>query len=324
MPSQPDDRDSHRLDGQLLSDLWIFRAAGLSGSMTAAAQRLGVTQGAVSQRVLRLEARLGVRLFMRQRSGMALTEAGKSLLGAMSDAVMGLNDALSEIDRVQRNTIVVRCAPSLAAEWLVPHLEQFYLTHPGIEVLVRSEMAVTTSEDMDNQGLDLAIDYHLYPSEGVHELAAVQETIFPVCAPAYRARLRERSGIVALHDDTPWVDGAADAEWAAWRRERGDAGLPAETSARHFNMAYLAYTAATRGQGVAMGRAVVVNRLMSRGELVAASEMTPVRGATYRIVTNRPGGVNSPVRRFARWWADAMAESQAATLAMATAADLVA
>ena len=53
--SGDEDRDAHRLDTQLLSDLWVFRAAARFGSITAAARRLNVTQGAVSQRVLRLE-----------------------------------------------------------------------------------------------------------------------------------------------------------------------------------------------------------------------------------------------------------------------------
>ena len=78
------ERDGWRIDAQLLSDLWVFRAVARGGSMSAAATELSVTAGAVSQRVLRLEARLNTKLFERKKSKLTLTEPGSSLLDAMN------------------------------------------------------------------------------------------------------------------------------------------------------------------------------------------------------------------------------------------------
>jgi LysR family glycine cleavage system transcriptional activator len=326
MTTADDEPDAHRLDAQLLSDLWIFRAAGRLGSITAAAQRLGVTQGAVSQRVLRLEARLGAPLFVRHKGRIALTEAGTSLLQAMGQVALVLNDSLSRINRLQRKAIVVSCIPSLATEWLVPHLEDFYRLHPGIEVFVRSEMGPSTPERLDDDGIDLVIDYEPAPAPELHELAAIQEYVFPVCSRRYRERLAAPAdadaSIVLLHDDVPRWGGTAGSEWRGWQQAAGIDWPDRPTRARHFNLAHLAYHAAMLDQGVAVGRTVIVNRLLGKGELVAALDGPPVPGSLYRVSTNRPGDARSPVRQFARWWAEAMAQTQAQTLSLLGAEDI--
>ena len=49
---------------------------------------------------------------------------------------------------------------------------------------------------------------------------------------------------------------------------------------------------------------------------MAAVDAAPARGSTYHVFTNRPGDSKSPVRQFARWWSEAMAETQAQTLSV--------
>ena len=323
--SADEDRDAHRLDTQLLSDLWVFRAAARFGSITAAARHLNVTQGAVSQRVLRLEARLGTPLFVRHKSRIALTEAGTSLLEAMTSVASTLNDALSRINRQQRGALVVSCVPSLAMEWLVPHLEDFYREYPGIEVFVRSELVPFTADRMDDEGIDISIDYAPRPLEGLHELATLQEMIFPVCSRAYRDRIDAGDAgepLVLLQDDVPWLAGAEGNEWDIWRAALAVDWPDRPTVRRHFNLSHLTYHAAMCDQGVAIGRATLVNRLMARGELVEATDFLPVPGAIYRALSHRPGDMRSPVRRFAIWLARAMAETQRHTLTLLNHGDI--
>jgi DNA-binding transcriptional LysR family regulator len=315
-----DEPDAHRLDAQLLSDLWIFRGAARCGSITAAAVRLGVSQGAVSQRVLRLEGRLGAPLFIRQKSRLVLTEAGSSLLTAMTQVALILNDSVSRINRLQRKAIVVSCVPSLATEWLVPHLDEFYRLHPGIEVFVRSELAESTAERMEDNEIDVIINYNSTPASDLHELASIQEYVFPVCSPHYREGLggqrEETPPIVLLHDDVPWWGGSADSEWSSWRAAVGSDWPGRATASRHFNLAHLAYHAAMLNQGVAVGRSIIVSRLLSRGDLVPATDFRPVPGSSYRVSATHPGDARSAVRQFARWWQEAMAGTQAQTLSL--------
>lgn len=322
MALRPDfDRAHPRIDTQMLSDMWIFRAVAGSESITGAAEQLNVTQSAVSQRVSRLEARLDTQLFVRDRNGMVLTEPGAVLAHALNQSAMLLGDALDEIRRPETRSIVVSCAPTVANEWLVPKLEEFYRLHPGIDVFVRAEMLAATGKRMQAEGVDLVISYQQAPLADLQELAAFQELTFPVCSRSYRDGLDAMAdgvpGPVLLHDDMPWgVNGGPPTEWDAWRLGSGLQWPPREGGSRHFNLAHLAYHAAVFNQGVALGRAVVVHRLLDRGELVPALAAPPVPEGFYRMATAQSGEVRPWLRLFVHWLRDAMAETQQGSLAL--------
>jgi len=315
-PVEPPDADGARhLDGQLLSDLWVFRTAARFGSFTAAAKRIGVTQGAVSQRVQRLEARLGRRMFTRKKSRIALTDDGAAFLAAMNQVAMVLGEPLSRLERGSRRALVVSCVPSFATEWLVPNLSAFYAENPDIELFVRAELVAMSVERMEDHGIDVAIQYELEPIADLYELLAHRELTFPVCSAAYRQRLQDSGPadwkIVRLHDEEPWHGAARNAEWQTLLAG-AEAGWKASPAAeRHFNLAHLAYHAAMGDQGVAIGRAVIVHRLLSKGDLVFAQAMAPAPSAYYRVVTGHPGDTRSAVRRFAAWLGKALATTQA-------------
>ena len=302
----------------MLSDLWIFRAAASTGSITGAATRLNVTQSAVSQRVLRLEARLGTPLFVRHKSRIVLTEAGTSLLEAMTQVTMLLNDSLSRINPLEHEAIVVSCTPSLATDWLVPNLEAFYRLHPGIDVFVRAELGPSTINRLDDEGIDVLIDYATPPTD-LHELASVQEYVFPVCSRLTRERLDGPEGkvtpLVLLHDDVN------EAEWKLWRQTNGSDWPGRPVSNRLFNLAHLAYQAAMTHQGVSIGRSIIVHRLLSLGALVVAVDAAPAPAGIYRLSTNKPSRAESPVRKFAQWWRGSMLQTQTQTMALLASAD---
>ena len=331
-PPRPTDRDPSevtRLDGQLLSDLWVFRAAARFGSLTAAAQRLGVSQGAVSQRILRMESRLGAPLFLRRKGRISLTEEGRSIFDAMTRVSLVLNDSLGRIERLHRTALVVSCVPSLATEWLVPRLQEFYERHPGIEIFVRAELAPSTPERLEAERVDLVLDYRPDAPADLHQLGELREWIIPVCSPRYRDGLAASPPLAPtlLHDDLACLGLPAEFEWNSWRDAQRRPWPHAPGPGRHFNLAHLAYHAAMGDQGVAIGRALLLHRLLNRGELVRAIDVPPVPGSVYRILAGRPGAANSAVRVFAAWCLQAMSATQAASLALlaptGSAADLI-
>lgn len=314
-----DEREAYRLDAQLLSDLWFFRAAARGGAITAAAQQLNVTQGAVSQRVLRLEGRLGTELFHRHKGKIVLTAAGEILLEGMNAATGELNRALGRIDPSRRSALVVSCSPSMATEWLMPHLQDFYRECPQVELVVRSEMVVPSLQWMQEERVDVLIDYLHADVPELEELAAVQELTFPVCSPPFRHRLdglpeKERA-VVLMHDDAAWGEGEADgAEWQEWLNAAGGRRGFVVEGERHFNLAYLTYQAAVYGQGLAMGRSISVNRLLRGGDLVAATDVAPLPSAFYRVFAVPARAADSPAGRFAAWIRQAMLRTQQETL----------
>lgn len=315
------ERELRRLDAQLLSDLWVFRAVARAGSMSAAAVQLNVTAGAVSQRVLRLEARMMEKLFQRDKGRIALTSAGSIVLEAMNGVSTTLTNGLSRLRQPQHDSIVVSCAPSLAMEWLMPHLQEFYRECPDVELTVRSEMSLPTAEWMKTEEVDVVITHNRARPADLIELASLQELTFPVCSRAYRDYVRaqpiEERFVTALHDDDPWLEGEPPrAEWQEWLAIAGRSCEIAINSDRHFNLASLAYQAAIHGQGMAMGRSVIVNSLLKMGSLVPGGNVPPVPSAHYRVLSRTEEAADSPCARFAAWLAGGLARTQKETLTL--------
>ena len=70
-----------------LGGITAFVAPAQHGSFTAAAERLGLTKSAVAKSVGRLEARLGVELFLRSTRRLSLTPDGERFLASSQSAI---------------------------------------------------------------------------------------------------------------------------------------------------------------------------------------------------------------------------------------------
>jgi DNA-binding transcriptional LysR family regulator len=68
-----------------------FLAVADAGSMTRAAEQLGVAQPALSQSIRRFEGKLGVRLFNRSRRGITLNPVGQAILDDVRASVVGID-----------------------------------------------------------------------------------------------------------------------------------------------------------------------------------------------------------------------------------------
>ncbi|WP_370417360.1 LysR family transcriptional regulator (plasmid) [Streptomyces sp. QH1-20] len=82
--------------------LRYFAAVAEEGSLTGAAERLFVSQPALTKQIRRLEEDLGVRLFVRSRSGMALTEAGREFASRVPSLLDSWDEAVQATGRAAR------------------------------------------------------------------------------------------------------------------------------------------------------------------------------------------------------------------------------
>lgn len=126
---------SIRERGFELSDLALFKTVAEAGGVTRAAQRLHRVQSNVTARVKRLEAHLGVPLFVRARRGMSLTPEGRRLLD-YADRLLGLADeAQADVgDRAPRGRLLIGAMESTAAVHLPRLLSTLHARYPGLEV----------------------------------------------------------------------------------------------------------------------------------------------------------------------------------------------
>lgn len=117
-----------------------FHAAAEAGSLTAAGERLGISQSAVSRQIAALEDGLGVSLFQRHARGLVLTEAGLTLHRSTSEmaiAAAGAVSALRDQSETPQGDLVVTAPVAFGSTWLVPRLGNFATRHPEIHLDLR-------------------------------------------------------------------------------------------------------------------------------------------------------------------------------------------
>lgn len=117
-----------------------FLAVAEDGTLTRAAERLFVSQPALTKQIKQLEGHLGVRLFTRSRAGMALTDAGRALAdrapGLLADWDRALRETRRAADRSAR-VLRVGFLASAANEATPRIVAAFTREHPGWRVEMR-------------------------------------------------------------------------------------------------------------------------------------------------------------------------------------------
>ncbi|MFM8900781.1 MAG: LysR substrate-binding domain-containing protein [Burkholderiales bacterium] len=117
-----------------LNALRTFEATARLGRMTAAADELCVTHGAVSRQVRALQEELGVALFEGPKHALQLTPAGQTLLPILTQAFDQIAAAVAVVSSSTEHVLNVSCLSTFTMRWLIPRLHLFHETHPGIDV----------------------------------------------------------------------------------------------------------------------------------------------------------------------------------------------
>lgn len=121
----------------LLSALRVFEAAARTGSFRAAAEGLSLTPSAVSHAVRGLERSLGVMLFVRERRAIRLTGEGELLMHHVQRGFGELQLGVSKLSaRSGHNILRFHCAPSFAAQWLLPRLRRLMTETRRLDVRI--------------------------------------------------------------------------------------------------------------------------------------------------------------------------------------------
>lgn len=286
-----------------LNALRAFEAAARHTSFARAAEELSVTAAAVSQQVRGLEQFLGVRLFLRQRNALTLTEAGRAYLPGVHEAFRGLARATDQLQARAFETLLnLSAPPTFATQWLRPRLARFTLRHPDIEVRLAASKGLT---DFAREDFDAAIRYGRGPYPGLEAERFLDDELFPVCAPALQergARLRRPEDLgrhVLLHDGASAEDETAP-DWQRWLDRLGVEGIDARKGPA-FTPGHLVIHAAIDGEGVALVKRTWVEAELADGRLVRPFGESLPSEFSYLLV--RPAGrpVNRKLAAFRAW-----------------------
>ncbi|WP_393063160.1 LysR family transcriptional regulator [Streptomyces sp. LN549] len=279
-----------------LNSLLPFEATVRHASMTAAAQELHVTHGAVSRQVQNLERTLGVSLFERGARSLRPTQEARQLAAVVRDALDQIDAAARQASRrAPTGPFTLSCEPTLLMRWLIPRLPDLAALVPDVTVHLSAGGGPVFFE-RDNIDLAIRRDDFPFPA-GAHRTRLFAERIGPVCRPDLAPRLMDpgKADVTLLHS------GTRTQAWDDWKRITGITGITAEPAAQqtleHF---YLTVQAASAGVGVAIAPYAVVRDDLERGQLVAPFGFVP-DGTGYHLLSRRPPEQDERLRRLTSW-----------------------
>ena len=171
----------------IVDELRAFVATAQTGSFTAAADQLGVSNRLTSKYVAELEARLGVRLFQRTTRRVGLSPAGEDLLARAPALLEELDALLSEVSDNTRGlsgSLRISASVTFGEIYIGPMLGRFAAKHPDLSIDLR---LTDQFVDLASDGIDLAfrIGHADRLSLKVRKLGEIQSQV--VASPAYIA-----------------------------------------------------------------------------------------------------------------------------------------
>ncbi|MCW5725047.1 MAG: LysR family transcriptional regulator [Maricaulaceae bacterium] len=235
--------------------LKTFHAAAEAGSLTGAAEALGLSQSAVSRQIAALEEELGVMLFHRHARGLMPTEAGRLLFKAAHDVAgrIALAEAMVQDNQDKpAGDLRVTAPTALGAIWLAARLASFHAAYPDIRIKL-----LLDDRELDVAGLEADCAIRPWPSK---QNDLVQRKLMTVRQHLYASRAYlARAGIpktaadlddhAIIHYGPPHLAPIPNLDWAA--RIGRPQGAPPRPAVVEANTIYGVLKAAEAGLGVA-------------------------------------------------------------------------
>lgn len=163
--------------------LRIFHTAAESGSFTHAAEKLGMSQSAVSRQISALEDDLRLKLFIRHARGLVLTELGEQLFRTahrMHWELQQVETQMSESQDEPTGPLLVTTTVGFGSSWLSSRINEFLLLYPQIQMEIKLNDA---EMDLAMREADVAIRLHR-PSQS----EMIQRKLFTVHNHIYASK----------------------------------------------------------------------------------------------------------------------------------------
>jgi DNA-binding transcriptional LysR family regulator len=275
-----------------LDTLETFARAARLGSFSAAAEESGLTHGAVSRQVSRLERWMGIRLFSREARGVTLTPEGMRFFARAEEALSMLSDT-GERWSPSRGKAVVRLSvtPSVASLWLFSRLQRLEGTDIHVELVLEHRLADFS------EGIDLAVRCGKGPWAGVRGMRIWSERAFPIAAPALARRLgpdpeaQAILGFPIVHDSN--IEG-----WRRWLAAEGVTYAPRGED-RRFEDYNIVIESCIQGLGIALARQPLSQAALESGRLVAICDRSVEHHVAFHLI--RPDdALRGPAGEFAK------------------------
>lgn len=265
----------------IVDGLKAFVATAQTGSFTAAARQLGISNRLTSKYVGELEQRLGLRLFQRTTRKVGLTPAGETLFARAPALLEGLEDLLSDLTEESRgfSGVLRISAPVTFGElYVAGMLGRFAKPHPDLKIDLRLDDRFV---DLAAEGIDLAFRIGTSETLSVKSRKLGEIETFLVASPDYIAR----SGPVRSPADLARHSGILDRnrqQPRRWMFSKDGVEEVVNLEGRFMvNSARAASALAVAGNGIAYSPGFAVSDHLAAGRLVTM--LDDYTGETSRV-----------------------------------------
>lgn len=284
----------HNLNSIPLSALRAIEAIARTGTLARAAEELGVTAGALSQRLAKAEAALGRSLFIRTSFGLKPTEICAEIAPRLTRAIGDLSSVVSDIRAVDNAVLTVSVAPIFASRWLIWRIHKFNEQNPSIKIRIEPTVDVV---DLNTSEIDVGIRVSEDPAMGKNAVKLLDQRVFPVCSPEVAHTINSPADLMRLpvirENDKLYG-------WEPWLTERGLSSQSLQQGPAYAD-ASLCLDAVMMGQGVFMAWETLACDALERGQIVSPFQQRSLTGATYWFATSRMSAEKPSVRKFRLW-----------------------
>jgi LysR family transcriptional activator of nhaA len=265
--------------------LRYFWAVAHDGNLTRTAERLNLSQSAVSVQIKQLEAHLGHALFERRGRQLILTEAGRIALDH-ADAIFAagreLIGTLQEKGR-SRQAIRIGALATLSRNFQMEFLRPI-LGRQDVEIILRSGTSANLLQSLEALNLDVVLINQPPSRDAVTPFISHRLSEQPVSLVGTPKRLKSNRGIVDLLTTQPVILPTADTGvrigFDAWTDRLG---IRPQIAAEVDDMAMMRLLA-REGVGLAVLPPIVVQDELTSGRLIEADRL-PGIGETFFAVT---------------------------------------
>ena len=282
--------------------LRIFLEVGRSGSLSAAAAALGLTQPAVSYQIRRIEEQMGVSLFHRQHRGVVLSPEGQRLFEIVEKAVAGVDNLVRSFRvEAERPSVRLRTDYAFSALWLIPRMHAFRLLYPEVDIQI---VATQRLDRGAPESGDIAVFFGTRNEFGSGATLLLPEKVVPICTRGFAERHgpftdpSQLAGTTLVH-----LDSEMPSPWFDWQSYLAAFGIARDAYAGRgdlrFNTYSLVVQAALSEQGVAIGWMGLVDSLLTARTLVTVGPMLQAPERGYWLLP--PAVANPEAERLAQW-----------------------
>ncbi|KPD11794.1 LysR substrate-binding domain-containing protein [Phaeobacter sp. 11ANDIMAR09] len=286
-----------------LRALQVFEVFGRCGSVSATAQELGVTAGAVSQQMKVLEQHLGQPLYCKDGGRPSLLPEARAYHQIVTAGFDQLHQAQELMMQQQsRADLKISGLPTLLLKWLNPRIHRFQAAAEGAAI----HLEATHAEPRPHQQSELfRLTYGEAAEAFPHKQALFLDHCFPVCSPEFLQQFPEAKDPRKLRE-VPWIDINWGAGYSAvprladWLASQG-IDAPRQKPKSVHSLSSLALEAAAGGQGVVLAQASFVELDLELGRLLPLSRDSLPMPAPYYVCWGGAALQRPKAQAFLKW-----------------------